>query len=313
MNRVHRSILAASLLASASMVAAQSRSVQIASLGFQADIVSTNNRGDVVTRDVLWARGELVRIGPLPGGGFVAAFGVNERRQVVGWADSDSGLRAFLWENGFTMDLGTLGGSETTAFDINSRGQVVGMSRVADEELHGFVWHRGIMHDLGPAVFVTAINNRGQVVGTRPSPSGDLRAFIWTNGRFVYLPRQPGWEVAVPNDINDRGQVVGQVGVGLETRPFFWDGARAVIELPILPGSTSALAYAINNRSQIVGWGGAGEFSHGILWDNGVPVDLGTLPDGRYSYATDINERGDIVGASEDAERQSMAVRWRVR
>lgn len=88
MNRVLGSILAASLLASASMVAAQSRSVQIASLGFQADIASTNNRGDVVTRDVLWARGELVRIGPLPGGGFVAAFGVNERRQVVGWADS---------------------------------------------------------------------------------------------------------------------------------------------------------------------------------------------------------------------------------
>ena len=68
---------------------------------------------------------------------------------------------------------------------------------------------------------------------------------------------------------------------------------------------------AINNRGQVVGWGDtpAGE-THGILWQDGIAVDLGKLPGSKYSYATGINERGDIVGVSESATVSPASVRW---
>jgi uncharacterized membrane protein len=53
---------------------------------------------------------------------------------------------------------------------------------------------------------------------------------------------------------------------------------------------------------------------HGVLWQGGAVIDLGTLPGGSYSFATDINERGDIVGGADDpVTHESVAVRWRVR
>jgi probable HAF family extracellular repeat protein len=51
-------------------------------------------------------------------------------------------LRAFLWENGKMVDLGTLpGGNFSAAHAINDRGQVVGYSDTALEE-HAVLWSR---------------------------------------------------------------------------------------------------------------------------------------------------------------------------
>ena len=39
-------------------------------------------------------------------------------------------------------------------------------------------------------------------------------------------------------------------------------------------------------------------------------TDLGTLPGGLYSYATDINNRGDVVGVSNSAAGGDRGVLW---
>ena len=52
--------------------------------------------------------------------------------------------------------------------------------------------------------------------------------------------------------------------------------------------------------------------SHAFLSRRGVMTDLGGLPGGRHSYASGINDRGDIVGYSDSAadNEELRAVRW---
>jgi probable HAF family extracellular repeat protein len=47
-------------------------------------------------------------------------------------------------------DLGTLGGSFSWEFAVNNKGWVVGIATLAgDMSLHAFLWHGGLMTDLG--------------------------------------------------------------------------------------------------------------------------------------------------------------------
>jgi probable HAF family extracellular repeat protein len=80
----------------------------------------------------IWTRsGGLHSLGKLPGDIRSAAFGVNDRNQVVGLSRGGPfGLRAFVWENGTMTDLNdlTVSGSPYLLYanDINNSGQLVG-------------------------------------------------------------------------------------------------------------------------------------------------------------------------------------------
>ena len=71
-------------------------------------------------------------LGFLPGDVHSEAYGINEKRQVVGLScDADGNCRAFIWENGAMQDLNDLkqaGFSATleTAKDINDKGEITG-------------------------------------------------------------------------------------------------------------------------------------------------------------------------------------------
>lgn len=56
----------------------------------------------------------MIKIGNL-GRGTAVAHGANAREQVIGASSTDEGLRAFLYEDGFMSNLGTLGGNSSRA------------------------------------------------------------------------------------------------------------------------------------------------------------------------------------------------------
>jgi probable HAF family extracellular repeat protein len=71
-------------------------------------------------------------LGFLPGDVHSEAYGINERRQVVGLScDADGNCRAFVWENGVMQDLNDLKQASfsttlETAKDINDKGEIAG-------------------------------------------------------------------------------------------------------------------------------------------------------------------------------------------
>ena len=129
---------------------------------------------------------------------------INERGQVVGWAETKKGdQHAFLWENGKMRDLGTFGGKESEAIAVNDRGQVVGWAETKKGDRHAFFWENGKLADLTPGrgSEAIAINNRGQVlVSSRPD-------FLWEKGKTTRIGTAKDW--VSPEAINGRGQVVG--------------------------------------------------------------------------------------------------------
>jgi probable HAF family extracellular repeat protein len=81
----------------------------------------------------IWTvRGGMQPLGFLPGDVHSEAYGINERRQVVGLScDADGNCRAFIWENGVMRDLNDLKQPDfsahlETAKDINDKGEITG-------------------------------------------------------------------------------------------------------------------------------------------------------------------------------------------
>ena len=248
------------------------------------------------------------------------ANAINDHGEVVGFSDTAGGeTHAFLWnaDNGM-LDLGTLPGeSSSFANDINDFSQVVGSSGTA------FLWDGGLMIDLGTLggtinSAAHGINNRGQVVGISNTAAGEFHAFaltpedtdldgvpdLWnrdvdvngSNDLMVDLGTidLPGSQAV---DINDQGQAVGwnvDVATG-ELNAFLWTMADGMTDLGNL-GGVNPNARAINDFGQIVGVADitAGTAAFVILAPDGDMVRIANT-----TSATDINNRGQIVGRME--------------
>ena len=76
----------------------------------------------------------------------------------------------------------------------------------------------------------------------------------------------------------------------------------SVVEIAPIASIGSATPTAINNRGEVVGYSTAFDPSQGtsvraFLWDSGTTTDLGRISTiSPFSFARDINDRGDIVG-----------------
>jgi probable HAF family extracellular repeat protein len=208
----------------------------------------------------------VIDLGALGGGvnSYTHANDINAAGQVVGWSNS----HAFLWQNGVMTDLGTLGGSYGYAYAINDLGQIVGKASTAD----------GIDH----AFLLTPEDTDGNGTPDRwfRDSNGDGR-------NDLMLDLGPG---NVANDVNNVGQVVGNLGAG---NAFRWDSG-VMTDLGTLGGSTTATA--INDAGQVTGssYRSTGERA-GFLWQDDVMHDLGAPPGG-FDGASDINQSGQIVG-----------------
>ena len=217
----------------------------------------------------------------------IEGYSINASGQIAGRGFTPGyQTHAFLISPPYTSvtDLGTLGGDFSQAFGINDSGQVAGNStrRLGDDTTYDsrafliFPPYTS-MTDLGTlgryngheASWVSGINSSGQVVGSSYS--------------IYHHPYDPAWP-------SKHAFVISP--------PY-----RNMIDLGTLPGGDlGSSASGINDAGQITGmsWVPFGQTYNFHAFLISPPytamADLGTLPSGRYSAATGINKRGQVVG-----------------
>ena len=296
-----------------------------------------------------WQHGLASPLSALPG--------FNGLNSATGNWISDSGLTVGVSENGIDpltgspaveavlwgtdnslIDLGTLGGNQSSANAVNNRGQVTGeaLNTTADlytsnfndffisgaTQVHAFRWtrSRGI-EDLGTLggtdSNAVSINERGQIAGwsftnTTPNPVVDTcgggavnvpteNPFLWEHGKMIDLGSLGG-TCGQAWALNNRGQVIGFSDLPGDSgsHAFLWDQARGMQDLGTLGGDTGGAA-AINDAGDVVGGDSLADGSQrSFLWRQGVMTDLGTVGTAPGSVALGINSQRQIVGTLFD-------------
>jgi probable HAF family extracellular repeat protein len=248
------------------------------------------------------------QVSNLPGLGGTSSGGnsINNQSWVAGYSrlTGNQSRHATLWRNGSLLDLGTLGGpnSSVTWNVKDTQGVIVGISQTADPEPLGEAWSSAAFY--GPPNNVGYINlgfawEQGQMRGLPNFPGGDNGFATGANN----LRQVVGW---AENDVHDPTCVSPQV---LQFRPAMWSlgPPDQIHDLPLIPGDTSGAATAINDNGQIVGISGICDQAvgrhtarHAVLWENGGVIDLGNLGAQWWNTPTAINQRGDVVGFAGD-------------
>lgn len=240
----------------------------------------------------VWRAGRM-RALPTLGGSNGFATGVNQRGQVVGWAENTVRdptcnppqvlqFRAVVWDprHGRVQQLPPLPGDTVTAATaINDRGQVVGISGICDNAVgrfsarHAVLWQHGTVTDIGNLGGVAwhtpmAVNHRGDVVG------------------FSNLP--------------------GDAGGRFNAHAFLWTRRDGITDLGTLPGDTTSQALGVNARRQVVGTSCGASGCRAFLWAHGVMTDLNALAgpggSGDLASANDVNDAGVIAGEALDPQ-----------
>jgi probable HAF family extracellular repeat protein len=285
-------------------------------------------------------------LGTLHSGYFGCAMGVNNH----GWTETQYGDldasgklvkgRVAINVDGFTLDLGTLGGPNSWdnpfGGEINDRGEAVGYSETSAPDPNGedicgfgthltcrpFLWKNGHMKALptlgGNNGQASAMNNRGQITGfaengvvdsTCPSNDPNNRIalpVIWEHGNAQALPTLGSDPDGEANAINDQGQAVGYSGTCTAAlHAVLWEKNGTASPLPDLGTAGSSFAFGINNQGQVVGTVASpdGTTFYAALWQNGANgaiTNLSTLPGDFAALASGINNRGQVVGSTLD-------------
>ena len=259
---------------------------------------------------------EYIDLGTL-GGPASAAFGLNDARQVVGWAHIDNCLvdgapcrRAFLWHDGSMVDLGLLAGDEGSfARAINNGGLVVGTSELdvvaASGTFRGTVWDGGAiaqLPDFGDGrSFAHDVNDAGTIVGHAVDQTVIRdRAVSWTGGSIHNLGDTEEHSYNRAFGVNESGQVAGWAwNLFQPNDAIVYDGAWFTVG-GIDGPFQNAEASDINDSGVMVGLQAfpSGDW-HAAIWSFGNPtIDAGTLPGLAYGELYDVNEAGVAVGRS---------------
>src|SRR6266566_7983374 len=232
---------------------------------------------------------------------------INDQSWVAGYSrlPDNQSRHAALWRNGSILDLGTLGGpnSSVTWNVKNTEGIIVGISQIAAPDPLGEAWSSAAFY--GPPYNVGFIN----------------LGFVWEQGQMRGLPTFAGGDNGFATGANNFRQAVGWAENGvhdptcvspqvLQFRPAMWGlgPPDQIQELPLIPGDTSGAATAINDNGQVVGISGICDQAvgrhtakHAVLWENGTVTDI--YPDAPapwWNTPTAINQHGDVVGFAGD-------------
>ena len=192
--------------------------------------------------------------------------------------------------------------SEATA--INSSGIVVGDSFNSTGPDSAIVWRPGAtgsysstaLPNLAGGSIANDVSDTGVIVGVsgQTIPQGE-RAVLWdaTGVHDLNITLPAGSPGSVGRGINAKGQIVGDIG-GPGGGGFQWEAGTVTLL------GQSLFAQAINSAGEIVGRHETVccSFAFHALFAGAVPVDLPAFGPGSPTGAADVNDSGDIVGAS---------------
>jgi probable HAF family extracellular repeat protein len=218
---------------------------------------------------------------------------------------------------------------------INNKGALAGFSfnLIGDFFLTAlpFTWDHGILQPLPlldgwPGAEALGLNDSGLVYGlaSKLNEFGDIiqTPVVWRHGSPINLGFPAGYSFAVGFGINNRGQVAGYA-VDFDKgvfNPFVWYQGQTT-QLPLLPGAINGVAETLNERGVIGGYVDFGENPppgtgalHSVVWipkARGYDVlDIGGLDGYSVSVAFHINNRGEVIGFSDNAAGDTHAYLW---
>jgi uncharacterized membrane protein len=216
--------------------------------------------------------GKRKRALPTLGGNSVFAANLNLTGRVVGDANivGDGEYHAMTWMPGDTAltDLGTLGGANSSAVAVNKHGVILGDSDLAgDRPSHLFLKEpdSDVLRDIGGIADLAynqalGINDKGVVIG---------KGFVYREGKSMirsFYGRPPAYNMVELHDL----------------------------------GGNRVHASAINNAGLIVGYADLAPNSQYTAFTaqaKGRTLTPLTVPGSQSSWAADVNDSGQIVGA----------------
>lgn len=238
------------------------------------------------------------------GGANSFSTALNNKGQVVGYSETLTGTTSFIWQS--QSQMLTLGDSLVSqAYGLNDSGWVVGAVVLPCNGMRAALWCGDnsirILSGLGGSFsYATSVNNRGEVAGTAAVSYGNwslAHASLWHDDQVIDLGTLGGW-TSHAFAINNSSQIVGEADLSSGTsHATLWE-SDVPIDLGTLPGGTFSRACDINNIGVIAGFSATSSGTlHATLWRDGTVNDLGAF--GGKSWATAINDRGQIVGYAE--------------
>ena len=183
--------------------------------------------------------------------------------------------------------------------DINSQGAVLGdtFNFIGGGSKRTFIYQDGAPTFINTPshssdLYAKSINNQGSIAGDWISGRSSFSPFFYSNGEFKDLGLAAGYDYGVAVDINNKNQVLGYYKQFYGTTAYFVYSEGETTNLNL----TNFAPTALNDLGQLAGvYNG-----HASIYSNGTILDIGVLGEktNYFSNATDINNRGEVVGAS---------------
>ncbi len=243
-----------------------------------------------------------------PGARDTRPFGVNELGMVSGLYILDDGsFHGFVYDvsrDEYTP-LDVTGAFFSSFAKINDAGEIVGIYQwLMGSRLSGFVYRNGWYSKLDyPGALGTTpagINDSGEVVGSYRDGAGVSHAFLYSGGQFTSF-QYPGGTLTAALDISRHGDVVGRYQANGAFHMFLLSGGQFTsIDVPGASSTGAAQSGAgLNAWREVVGQYLSGGKTRGFVMDSSGFTTI-DFPDTTDTVATDINDKGEIVGRYRD-------------
>ncbi|AKJ31962.1 HAF repeat-containing PEP-CTERM protein [Caldimonas brevitalea] len=288
--------------------------VSVTSMNDLGEVVGDISDGRGGYHAFIWSPTTALRLLPPPKGATQTwASDINNSGQVAGSATVGEERHAFVYRDGVTTSLGTLGRSVDVR-SINASGMLAGSLPNEHGQRTPFIYDGTSVRSLGllPEFIrgeAVAINDRGQAVGSLGYESGPDSPMYYSDGQMNLLKGPNGEIIGSASDINEAGQVAlwyGTLG-DMDMHAAIWDAENGTVAIPLPENSDYwwSTPVAMNDAGDVLGrlFGRDVDARH-FAYVDGETFELYTrlVPGMQEKWnivsAHDINNRGQIlVGA----------------